>query len=123
MKKLVYTLMFLVGFATVSFAQEAPEIAISEGTTELAQSKIDGNYVFILSGKTKADIIAASTYYEHYFTIDFNESSQTVKISMVENNERGRPVIVRFLVASGVRYVDVDGKNVSVSDFMSSYLQ
>lgn len=123
MKKLVYTLMFLVGFTTISFAQEATEIAMSEGATELAQSKIDGDYVFIVSGKTKAEISAASKYYEHYFTVDFNESSQTVKIDMVENDERGRPVIVRFLVASGVRYVNVDGKVISISDFMSTYLQ
>lgn len=123
MKKLVYTLLLLVGFATVSFAQEAPEIATSEGAKELANSKVDGDYVFVMSGKSAADITAAAAYYESYFEVDFNESSQTVKIKMVENNERGRPVIIRFLVASGVRYVNVDGTNISVSDFMSSYLQ
>lgn len=123
MKKLVYTLMFLVGFTTLSFAQEATEIAKTEGATELANSKVDGDYVFVLSGKTEADITAAAAYYKNYFNVTFNEASQTVKIEMVENNERGRPVIMRFLVASGVRYANVDGKIISVNDFMSTYLQ
>ena len=123
MKKLVYTLMLLVGFATVSFAQEANEIAVTEGSKELANSKSDGEYVFVLNGKTEDDISSAASYYTHYFKVVFEESTQTVKLEMVENDTRARAVIMRFLVASGVRYVDVDGKKLPVNDFMTSYLQ
>lgn len=123
MKKLVYTLMFLVGFATIGFAQEANEIAKTEGSAELQNSKTDGEYVFIFNGKTEADITAAASYYTHYFKVNFDESSQKISLSMIENDTRGRAVIMRFLVASGVRHVDVDGKVIPVGDFMTSYLQ
>ena len=115
--------MLLVGFATVSFAQEANEIAVSEGSEELAKSKVDGDYVFVLNGKTEADISGSAAYYTQYFKVNFDESSQTAKIEMVENDSRSRSVIVRFLVASGVRYVDVDGKPISINDFMMNHLQ
>ena len=123
MKKIVFTLTLLVGFATVSFAQEANEIAVSEGSEELAKSKVDGDYILVLSGKTEADISGSAAYYTQYFKVNFDESSQKAKIEMVENNARSRSVIVRFLVASGVRYVDVDGKSISINDFMMNHLQ
>lgn len=128
MKKLGYTLMLLVGFATVSFAQAEMEIdptsiVTTEGAEKLEKSKADGNYVFVFNGKTEGDISGAAVYYKNYFTVEFDEASQTAKISMVENNERARAVIVRFLVASGTRNVSVDGKIISVNDFRTSHLQ
>lgn len=123
MKKLVYTLMFLVGFATMSFAQDANEIVMTEGATELESSKKDGAYVFILSDKTEAVISQSADYYKNYFTVQFDEASQKVNLNMVENNERSRSVIVRFLVGSGVRHANVDGKIISINDFMENYLQ
>lgn len=122
MKKLVYTLMLLVGFATVSFAQEANEIAVTEGSEELANSKADGDYVFVLNGKTEGDITDAAQYYTLYFKVSFDEASQVAKLEMVENDQRARAVIVRFLVAAGFRNVDVDGKVISINDFRESYL-
>ena len=115
--------MFLVGFATVGFAQEATEIAMTEGSAKLEKSKTDGEYVFILNGKTEAEISASAAYYSHYFKVDFDESTQKASLHMVENDTRARAVIMRFLVASGVRHADVDGKVISVNDFMTDYLQ
>lgn len=114
--------MLLVGFATVSFAQEANEIGVTEGSEELAKSKADGNYVFVMSGKTEGDISGAAVHYTSYFKVAFDEGSQTAKIEMVENNERARAVIMRFLVASGIRHVDIDGKVIPINDFMMNYL-
>jgi hypothetical protein len=123
MKKLVYTLMFLFGFATISFAQEATEIVMTEGAVELEYSKKDGAYTFILNGKAEADINKSANYYTNYFTLKFDESSQLVNLVMVDNTERSRAVIVRFLVSSGVRHANVDGKVISINDFMMNYLQ
>lgn len=115
--------MLLVGFATMSFAQEASEIAVTEGSEELANSKVDGDYIFVLSGKTEGDITGAASHYEHYFKVVFEESTQTVKLEMAQNDARARAVIMRFLVASGVRHVDIDGKIIPINDFMMNYLQ
>lgn len=123
MKKLVYTLMFILGFAAVSFAQEATEIVQTQGTKELDNSKVEGDYTFVFAGKTEADITAAASYYTHYFSVKFDESSQTAKLKMLENDKKGRAVIMRFLVASGVRYANVDEEVISVNDFMMNYLQ
>jgi hypothetical protein len=123
MKKLVYTLMLLVGFATVSFAQEANEIVVTEGSEELVNSKRDGEYTFVLNGKTEGDISGAAAHYTHYFKVVFEESKQTVKLEMIENDARARAVIMRFLVASGVRHADVDGKIIPINEFMTNHLQ
>lgn len=123
MKKLVYTLMFLVGFSSIGFAQEANEIALTQGASALENSKKAGEYTFTLAGKTSSEIATNSNYYTNYFTVEFNEATQVTKLTMVENDERARTVIMRFLVSSGVRYTNVDGKVISVHDFMSTYLQ
>lgn len=123
MKKLLYTLMFIVGFTAVSFAQEPTEIVKTEGAKELQNSKTDGEYVFVFTGKTAEDMKKAAKYYENYFTVAFDESTQTAKINMVQNDERARSVIVRLFSASGVRNVDIDGEIVSLNDFMMGYLQ
>ncbi|MDG1331394.1 MAG: hypothetical protein P8P74_03645 [Crocinitomicaceae bacterium] len=123
MKKLVYTLMLLVGFATVSFAQEASEIVVTEGSEELTNSKKYGDYVFVMSGKTEGEITEKASRYTLYFTVVFDEPSQTVKLEMVENDSRARSVIMRFLVSSGIRHADVDGKIIPINEFMTGYLQ
>ncbi len=115
--------MFLVGFSSIGFAQEATEIGVTQGATALETSKKDGSYTFTLSGKTASKIEANAKYYINYFSVEFNESTQLASISMVVNDSRARSVIVRFLISSGVRYAKVDGKIISVNDFMTSYLQ
>lgn len=119
----MFTLILFVGFTTMSFAQEANEIGITEGKVKLATSKEDGSYAFTFSGKTADEIESSASYYTNYFTVTFNESTQLVKITMKENDTRSRSVITRFLVASGVRYMNIEGKIVPVSDFMANYLQ
>lgn len=122
MKKLLYTLLLIVGFTAVGFAQEASEIVKTEGAKELENSKADGEYIFVFTGKTAKDMTDAAKYYTNYFTVDFNESTQTAKINMVQNDERGRSVIVRLFSASGVRNVSIDGEIISLNDFMTGYL-
>ena len=127
MKKLGYTLMLLVGLTSLSFAQEEMEIdpasvVVTQGAEKLEQSKNSGNYVFVFNGKTEGDISGAASYYAHYFKVEFDESSQTAKLEMIENDERARAVIMRFLVAAGTRNVSVDEKVISVNDFMSNHL-
>lgn len=124
MKKLVYT-MFAVLFVTfVTNAQEPAELAISQGIEALAKSKSSGEYTFALpSNVTKDDVAKSSKYYTHYFSVDFDANTHEAKINMVVNEAKNRYVIVRFLTSCGVRYITVDGTNVSISDFTSKYLQ
>ena len=123
MKKLMLTLILFVGFTTIGFAQEANEIGITEGKEKLTLSKESGAYSFTLSGKTADEIEANSQYYLNYFSVEFVESTQLVKIEMKENDARSRSVITRFLIASGVRHMNIEGKIIPVNDFMMNYLQ
>ena len=124
MKKLIFTLFVLFGITAVSFAQEANEIAVSKGAKELASSKANGVYSFTMpSNITQEDIDKNSKYYTHYFTVEFNASSHTAKVNMIENTDKNRYVIARFLTACGVRFITVDNKNIDLTSFIDTYLK
>ena len=42
---------------------------------------------------------------------------------MVTNDEKGRSVITRFLVANGVQEVNIDGTLVNMADLFEKYLK
>lgn len=122
MKNIIYSLFVILGFSSMSFAQEKTEIALSQGKQELVESKTSGVYEFTLVDQTSERINKSASYYTHYFTVVFDENSGLATITMAENNEKSRKVIMRFLTASGARYVDIDGDIVSVSEFMLDFL-
>jgi hypothetical protein len=124
MKRFVYTLFAVLFVTFATYAQEPAEIAVSQGSKVLAESKASGEYLFSLpSNVTKEDVAKSSKYYTHYFTVDFDASSKKVTINMVVNEAKNRFVIVRFLTSCGVRFIAVDGDNVSISDFTEKYLK
>ena len=124
MKKLLIALFVLFGATTMTFAQEANEIATTKGAKVLASSKTSGQYTFTMpSNITQADIDKNAKYYTHYFTVTFDESSRTAGIEMVENTEKNRYVIARFLTACGVRYLTVDDANLELHDFIEKHLK
>ena len=80
----------------------------------VSKSKSSGEYTFTLpSSVTKEDVAKSSKYYTHYFTVDFDPNAHEAKINMVVNEAKNRYVIVRFLTSCGVRFITVDGTNVS----------
>lgn len=124
MKRFVYTLFAILFVTFATHAQEPAQLAVSQGTEALAKSKTSGEYTFTLpSNVTKEDVAKSSKYYTHYFTVNFDAGSHEAKINMVMNEAKNRYVIVRFLTSCGVRYITVDGANVSISDFTSKYLK
>ncbi|MFT5777187.1 MAG: capsule polysaccharide export protein KpsE/RkpR [Crocinitomicaceae bacterium] len=123
MKKIIYTLFVMLGLSSISFAQEANEIATTTSKTELANSKRDGVYQFTFVGQTTAGIEKSAKYYENYFSIDFDESSNVATITMKVNEAKSRTVITRFLIAAGAHYVKVGGEMMSTNEFMIDYLK
>lgn len=107
-----------------SFGQEVENIAVSNGTKELASSKISGEYEFQFeTERTSESVEKAASFYTQYFTVDFDEETQLVKIKMIENTASSRIIIARFLSYNKVQYVKIDGDETSVSDFMDKYLK
>lgn len=108
----------------MTFAQDISNTATAQTKTELAASKESGNYLFVLPAGLSAETVAKnSTYYVHYFTVEYTEKTSEAKITMTSNDEKGRHVIMRFLTANGVRFVKVDGATISTEDFFVKYIQ
>lgn len=120
MKKLFYTLFVLVGLSSMSFAQD---VASTTGANDLRKAKEEGVYTFTLPGKSTADIEKSAKYYTHYFTVDFNDATDVATVTMTENKSANRNVVARFLIASGMKQVAVDGTTISIDEFRSTYLQ
>ena len=112
--------------SSLTYAQEAESAntAKSNGKTELVKSKTTGEYQFsFMTDRTKESVEKAASYYTSNFTVEFDESSNTATVKMIENNVTSRTIVSRFLAVNQIRYVEVDGTNVSISDFIESYLK
>ena len=124
MKKIIYTLFVLIGFMSMSFAQEKSEIANSEGKTELLKSKESGEYVFVLpAGLTKDQVAKNASYYTSMFSVAYDENSYEAKVTILDNAPKSRFVIARFLSACGIRFVKVNDDFVDITEFINQYLK
>lgn len=124
MKKLISTLFVLVGLVSFSFAQEASEIAQTNGATELIRSKASGEFVFVLPDNiTSKTVETNANYYTSTFTLNFDASSHEADITMLSNEVKDRYVIIRFLTACGVKFIKVDETTMELYDFASKYLE
>ena len=77
----------------------------------------------LTSDVTSAEVTKAAKYYTHYFTVAFNEANHTVTFNMVDNSEKSRMVIARFLSAVKIQSVDVDGKSYVPLELYNTYLK
>ena len=124
MRKIIYTLFVLVGFSSIGFAQEKAEIANTNGKTELLESKLSGVYVFALPENVTAEQVEKnSSYYTSNFTVDFDNATNKATLTMVENEVISRHVVARFLSSCGVRYVEVEGENITIDQLIELYLK
>jgi hypothetical protein len=124
MKKIISTLLFVVGLVSFSFSQEAHQIAASNGAEDLAASKTSGVYEFTLpSTLTKESIDKSASYYSSIFSLDFDESSHKAKMTMVENTLKNRYVMTRMFTACKITHVTVDEETLQLYDFIDSYLK
>lgn len=125
MKKLFFTLLVLSSFSLSAFSQvDETTVAKTMGESALQKSKLDGIYEFTMPAQlTSEDIAKSAKYYVHYFSVDFDEATHKAVINVIDNDIKNRIIIMRFFIASGVNTVLIDGKEVSVHDFKSNYLE
>ncbi len=74
---------------------------------------------------TPEDIKSNAAYYESYFTVTVTpagEAGNTVTISLVEDNEMARRVIMRLLVNLDIKMIMVNGAEMDRNDFMTKYI-
>jgi hypothetical protein len=124
MKNIFLALASILTISLSTFAQDHSGIAVSPTKSELASSKENGKYVFQFpEGITAESVEQTTKYYTHYFTVQFDGSSRKAILTMVNNDEKSRSVIVRFLVANGIEKLNVDGNLVNVGDYFEGYLK
>lgn len=120
MKKL-FILFALTVFAGVGFAQTA----MVEGDAATLKNQLSENYVEFLMPKdvTSGVVEKSAQYYTDYFTVDFKPATNKARINLLNQEEQARRVITRFLLSTGVRTVNFDGKDYTIMEFYSNFLQ
>jgi hypothetical protein len=123
-KSFLLTCIVALGCVGFSFSQDKANTAKAGSKVALVEGKTSGNYAIILpEGINPEQVKKNASYYQNSFTVEYLEKSREAKIKMVENDDRNRHVIVRFLGACGVQYVAVDGKNLSTEEFFTTYMK
>lgn len=119
MKKLV--MLFVLSLAT-SFAFSQNSASISEG--QLKSGKSNGVYEFAVPESiTSEKVDAVKGYYKDYFSVDFNESTDKLKMTLLKNEEMNIKVMNRMLVALDLRTVSVNGQEMTFQDVIDKYLK
>lgn len=115
------TSLFLAG--TSALAQDRSTVATAQSKAELTTSKSSGKYLITLpDGMTSEEVAENSKFYTRIFTISFDEKSDVATITMIENSDKSRHVIVRFLTSCGVQSVLVEGREMMLEDFFTNYM-
>lgn len=134
MKTFFLTTVLFLGVSMTSIGQEKVKSevsetkkstsAISRPKSELVQSKADGKYTFTLPYGTSNETVQQNAkYYSQYFTVDYVAGSNTANITMLTNDEKSRHIICRFLFASGVEKIDLEGTSIPVEEYFTTYMK
>lgn len=123
MKKLAFIAAFsFIGIT--SFAQQAPLKASAQSIEKVIESKSTGIYEFQMPSELKAeDVKKNAEYYTQYFTVDFNDATKKAVIKMVDNTEKSRMVIIRFMVSNNVKEIKMGETTYSVEKFYADFIK
>lgn len=120
MKTLFSTLMFILT-VSLSFGQE---VASVKSVSDLTSIKEKGKGHITLPAKlTKEEVAAKAKYYTLYFTVDFDDKSKVATINMIDNTERSRAIIVRFLAGCEIQTINIAGELVNRDQLYEKYLK
>lgn len=121
MKALLSAIVFFIGL-TAAFGQD--HMATVKSKADITSIRENGKGAIVLPANLSAeDVQGKAKFYTHYFTVDFDAASHTAKFTMVDNDERSRAVIMRFLAACNVDTVNVEGEMVPRDQLYEKYLK
>ncbi len=124
MKKLFFTLIAILTLTATTFAQDVKTIAIAETKSELAASKVSGEYTYVLPSNVTAEQVKKNAgYYTSYFTVDYDASSHKATLKMNNDERISRMVMGRFLSSCGVHNLKVGDETITLDKFMEIYLK
>lgn len=124
MKNIFFTIAAVALIAFTGVSQEKINTAQTEGNTELLKSKKSREYSFVMPHEISTERVEKSAkYYTSYFSVNYNPETREASIQMNEERTKGEMVMGRFLSSCGVRFLKVDDKNITLDEFMNSYLR
>ena len=124
MKTLFLTTVLFFGITASVCGQSDIRVAVSKSKSELAQSKTNGKYIFSLPTGTPSDKVEQNAkYYTNYFTVTYSSTTSVANITMITNDEKSRHIICRFLIACGIEKINVEGTDLAIEEFFTSYLK
>jgi hypothetical protein len=107
---------FTFAQSTATFKDATP------GYDKMATSKFNFTFGDVL---TPEEIMSNAAYYDSYFTVAVTpggDGVNNVTITLVEDNEMSRRVMLRLLVNLDVKNVSVNGTDMERNDFMIKYI-
>ena len=124
MKKLLSLITFIILISFSMTFSQTENITIAQSKIELEKSKQNGIYYFTIHAKaSKEDVAKSAAYYPSYFSVDYDDASKIAKITMIENNEKTRLVLLRFLSSVRSQKIQVDGTSMLIHEFYDKYLK
>lgn len=118
--KTIFSLLFFTFISLGLFSQ----VATIDNKLIFFKHKEIGKFEFKLPTDSKKDAVDQyAKYYLNYFTVDFSETTKIAKISMIENTQENRKIIMRFLGANQIQNVVIDNRTYTLMDFYNNYLQ
>lgn len=122
-KKMKTLFSIVVLFLTMNIAS-AQNSATVKSASDLTSLKDKGKGFITLPGNlTKEDVASKSKYYTLYFTVEFDDKTKVATINMVDNTERSRAIITRFLAACEVQTIVVGNETVHRDQLFEKYLK
>lgn len=119
MKKMLLVLAVIFS----AFAASAQKMATVTNES-LTKGKTSGVYVFTLPADiTTAQVKDSEKYYTQYFKVNYDEGKHLATITMVQNNEKARRVIDRFMSTLQIRTFKVGESDYTFQELFDQYMK
>ena len=123
MKKLFVLSLMIVGLSVASYAQEINQVKFTMSGAELTKALEKGEVSFFFNKSIDAnEVNKNSEFYPQYFSVNYDKNTGKATLKLTED-DMAKMVISRFMMSNGVSEVLLDGKTISVQDFMAEYLR
>ncbi len=123
MKKFVVLSLMILGLGAFSFAQEINQVRFDVSSANLKKALNDGEITFHFNKSADAEAINNSLqYYTNYFTVKHDKNTGKTVLKLTQD-DMAKMVVSRFLQGNGITEVLIDGKVISMQDFIAEYLR
>lgn len=115
---------FILLLSVFSFSQDKVNEAKVVNSKQFQANKEAGEFKFVFPEITKKEEVERNAaFYKEYFSVIYDESTHSVTIKMVQNNEKNRQIIKRFFVSMNIKQIEMNGTSMQVDEFYQRQLK